>query len=333
MIKGAIRGILLFLIMVFVPFFLSLYYVNILTEILIFGVFAISLNILVGQTGLVSLGHAAFFGAGAYATGLAATHLSSNVFLTMVISMIVAMLLALFIGFFSTKAHGFYFLMLTLACSQMVYSIVYQWTDVTGGSNGLSGIPLPSVFGSFALSNQVVVYYFILLVFTFIIFIINKLLKSPLGFVFIGIKENEDRMKSMGYNTGFYKNLSFLIAGTLGGLAGSLYVFYNGFISPADVYWTLSGSVLIMVLIGGAGTLWGPVIGAGFIVALETIVSTYTEYWMMIVGTAFILFVIFAPNGIVGLFSSVQKRLWKSKRVEQEATLVKPINQQTNMDG
>ncbi|KAB2330500.1 branched-chain amino acid ABC transporter permease [Cytobacillus depressus] len=331
--KKLIQGILLFLIMVFVPFFLSLYYVNILTEILILGVFAVSLNILVGQTGLVSLGHAAFFGAGAYATGLAATNISSNVFFTLAIGMSLAFLLAIVIGFVSTKAHGFYFLMLTLACSQMIYSIVYQWTKVTGGSNGLSGIPSPILFGSFELSNQVFIYYFILVVFTIVIFIISRLLHSPLGYVFIGIKENEERMKSIGYNTAFYKNLSFLIAGTLGGLAGSLYVIFNGFISPSDVYWTVSGSVLIMVLIGGAGTLWGPVIGAAFIVILETIISSYTENWMMIIGITFILFVIFAPNGIAGIFTSIQQVLFNRNKVEVEKSIIKPIKQQTKMDG
>ncbi|PLR78755.1 branched-chain amino acid ABC transporter permease [Bacillus sp. V3-13] len=331
--KAAVRGLLLFLLMALVPFFLSLYYVNILIEIFIFAVFAISLNILVGQTGLISLGHAAFFGAGAYASGLAATHLSSNVFLTTGIGMLIALLLAFVIGFISTKAHGFYFLMLTLACSQMFYSIVYQWTDLTGGSNGLSGIPAPALFNTMELSNQVFIYYFILVIFAILLFIVSRLLKSPLGYVFIGIKENEERMKSMGYNTAFYKNLSFLIAGTLGGLAGSLYVIFNGFISPADVYWTMSGSVLIMVLIGGAGTLWGPVIGAAFIVALETLISSYTENWMMIIGTAFILFVIFAPNGIAGIVTSIQRSSLKTKKMNPEESILKPVRQQTKMDG
>lgn len=335
--KQWMKGSLLFVLMVAAPFFVSLYYINILSEILIFGIFAISLNILVGQTGLVSLGHAAFFGAGAYATGLAASHLSTNVFVTIAIGMILAFLLAILIGFVSTKAHGFYFLMLTLACSQMVYSVIYQWTDVTGGSNGLSGIPAPSVFGDFFLSNQVFIYYFILVVFAVVIFGINRLLHSPLGYVFIGIKENENRMKSIGYNTTFYKNISFLIAGTLGGLAGGLYVFFNGFVAPTDVYWTVSGSVLIMVLVGGAGTLWGPVIGAAFIVVLETIISSYTESWMMIIGTAFILFTIFAPSGIAGIFDRVSRSLFKVKPLPAPEKYIEdsiePIKQQSKMNG
>jgi branched-chain amino acid transport system permease protein len=331
--KGPIKGTLLFLLMVFVPFFLSIYYVNILSEIFILSVFAVSLNILVGQTGLVSLGHAAFFGAGAYATGLAALKFSTNIFITLGIGLLFALLLALIIGLLSTKAHGFYFLMLTLACSQIFYSIVYQWTNVTGGSNGLSGIAPLDLFAGFRLSNQVFVYYFILVVMTILLFLLSRFLHSPLGTVFIGIKENEERMKSIGYNTALYKNISFLIAGTIGGLAGGLYVVFNGFISPADVYWTASGSVLIMVLIGGVGTLWGPVIGAAFIVILETIISSYTENWMMIIGAAFILFVIFAPNGIVGIFNSTKRILFKRQKIEHEEPAMIPIKQQTKMDG
>jgi len=318
----------LFLLMAFAPFVVSLYYVNILTEIFILAVFAVSLNLLVGQTGLVSLGHAAFFGAGAYATGIVAANVNANVFLTIFVGMLVAAVLALLIGFLSIKAHGFYFLMLTLACSQIFYSIIYQWTDVTGGSNGLSGISTPVLFGDFTLSNPVFIYYFILVVFGILLVIINRLLHSPLGYVFIGIRENEQRMKSNGYNTVFYKNLSFLLAGTLGGLAGSLYVIFNGFISPNDIYWTMSGSVLIMVLIGGAGTLWGPVIGAAFIVLMETIISSYTENWMMIIGLIFILFTIFAPKGIVGILENI-KALFTKKETK---AILQPAKQ-TNMDG
>ena len=232
-------------------------------------------------------------------------------------------------GFFAIKANGFYFLMLTLAFAQIVYSIVYQWKDVTGGSNGLSGIPTPVLFGNFELSNPVLIYYFILVVFAIILFIVNRLLHSPLGYVFIGIRENEQRMKSNGYNTAFYKNLSFLIAGVLGGLAGSLYVIFNSFISPSDVYWTMSGSVLLMVLIGGAGTLWGPIVGAAFIVLMETIIGAYTENWMMIIGIIFILFTIFAPKGIVGMIRKAEFKLFKKKT----RAILEPIKQQTKTDG
>ena len=177
-----------------------------------------------------------------HATGIAGTNFSPNIFFIILIGVLISGVLALVMGFFAIKAQGFYFIMLTLAFAQIVYSIVYQWKDVTGGSNGLSGIATPVLFGNFELSNPVLIYYFILVVFAIIVIIVNRFLHSPLGYVFIGIRENEERMKSNGYNTAFYKNLSFLIAGVLGGLAGSLYVIFNSFISPSDVYWTMSGS-------------------------------------------------------------------------------------------
>jgi branched-chain amino acid transport system permease protein len=143
---------------------------------------------------------------------------------------------------------------------------------------------------------------------------LRVLVKSPFGQVLIGIRENETRVKSMGYNTNLYKYAAFVLAGGLGGLSGSLYTYFNGFIAPSDVYWTMSGAVLIMVLIGGAGTMLGPVLGAALIVSLETIVSSYTDLWMLIVGAVFIIFVVFFPKGIVGIGQSVYQKLKISKQ-------------------
>lgn len=295
------------------PFFASRFAISILTEILVLGIFALSLNILVGFTGLVSLGHAAFFGTGAYAAGIIAKNFSPNLVLTIMGAIIISSLLAIVIGFFSTRLSGFYFLMVTLAFSQMVYAVAHQWSSVTGGSNGFSGIPKPELFGFIAFNHHVSLYLLILAVFIAVYIGLSRFIQSPLGNIFIGIRENETRMRATGYNTVFYKNLSFIIAGGLGGLAGALYSYFNGFVSPGDVYWTVSGKVLIMVLVGGAGTLIGPVLGAGFIVILETIVSSYIDMWMLIIGTIFILFVVFAPKGIVGLGDVVKNLLIRSK--------------------
>ncbi len=312
MITPTIRRIglaVLLLVLCIVPLITSAYSLSIVTEILIFSVFALSLNILVGYTGLVSLGHAAFFGVGAYTASLVSIHVSSNVFLTLLASLVFSAIVASIIGFFCNRVSGFYFLMLTLAFSQMIYGLVYRWSKVTGGDNGLSGVPRPTLFEGFAIHTPTSLYYLIYIVFVIVLLGLGIVLRSPLGQIFVGIRENEARVRTMGYNTTFYKNLSFIIAGALGGVAGSLYSYFNGFVSPKDVYWTLSGEALIMVLIGGAGTLIGPVLGAAFLVVLETIVSSYTDSWMLIVGAAFILFVIFLPKGIVSIGS-----LWKKKR-------------------
>ncbi len=288
------------------PFLFSLFYLNLLAEILILAIFALSLNVLVGYTGLVSLGHAAFFGIGAYASALLSKEWSPQFLVTMLASLLIAAIAAAIIGLFCVRVNGFYFLMLTLAFSQMIYSFVHQSTTLTGGSNGLSGLPSP-VFGTLDLSHPVFLYYVILLVFIVMYIVLSLMVKSPFGHVLIGIRENEMRMKAIGYNTTLYKYAAFIIAGAIGGVSGALYSTFNGFVSPNDVYWTMSGSVLIMVLIGGAGTMIGPVLGAAFIVVLETIVSSYTTMWTLIIGGVFILFVVFIPQGIVGFGRALTK--------------------------
>lgn len=311
-----VRFLIAFVVLAVAPFVLSLFHLNLLSEILILAIFALSLNVLVGYTGLVSLGHAAFFGVGAYTAGLVAQNLSANLFVTVGLAILLSLLVAAIIGAFCMKVSGFYFLMLTLAFSQMIYSFIFQSTNLTGGSNGLSGIPRPTI-GWLQFSNSVLIFYLVLCVFMTTYIALRIVVKSPFGQVLIGIRENETRVKSMGYNTNFYKYIAFVLAGGLGGVAGSLYTYFNGFIAPSDVYWTMSGAVLIMVLIGGAGTMLGPVLGAALIVALETVVSTYTNLWMLFVGIVFIIFVIFFPKGIVGIGQSIYQKYLKTKQPKQ----------------
>ncbi|WP_240339652.1 branched-chain amino acid ABC transporter permease [Halobacillus ihumii] len=292
------------------PFFISSFHITLLTEILILAIFALSLNVIVGYTGMVSLGHAAFFGTGAYAAGIIGQHVSANMLFTLFGAIIVSVLLAGVIGLFCMKVSGFYFLMLTLAFSQMVYSFVYQSTGLTGGSNGLSGIPRPTLFG-WEISNMVWLFYVIAALFMLLYAGLRIFVGSPFGKILVGIRENETRLKSMGYNTSIYKYMAFVVSGALGGVSGSLYTYFNGFIAPSDVYWTMSGTVLIMVLIGGSGTMIGPVLGAAMIVLLETIIASYTDMWMLILGSIFILFVIFFPSGIYGIWQDVLGRFQK----------------------
>lgn len=294
------------------PFFLASFHISLLTEILILAIFALSLNILVGYTGLVSLGHAAFFGAGAYAAGLIGKHVSAEIVMTLLGGVLVSLVLALVVGIFCMKVNGFYFLMLTLAFSQMVYSFIYQSTTLTGGSNGLTGISTPSIFG-LELSNVVWVFYVTAIIFLILYAGLSIFVKSPYGRILVGIKENETRLKSMGYNTKIYRYVAFVLSGTLGGLSGVLFTYFNGFIAPTNVYWTMSGTVLIMVLIGGAGTMIGPVLGAALIVILETVIATYTDMWMLLLGAIFIFFVIFLPEGIYGVWQRSTDRWFKSR--------------------
>ncbi len=290
------------------------YTLSTMTEILIFGIFAMSLDLLIGYTGLVSFGHAAFFGIGAYTAGLVAKSVGPNMPITMIAALVVCAISALVIGFFSIRTAGVFFLMLTLAFSQMVYAIAHQWTWLTGGSNGLAGVPRPDIsISSLTIEfyDHTRFYYVVLAFFVLSLLILRRIVASPFGHALIGIRENEGRMRAVGFNTRNFKLAAFVIAGIFGGLSGVLYVYYNGFISPSELYWTMSGNVMVMVIIGGAGTLIGPVLGAGTILLLQNIVSSNTERWPTIMGVIFIIFVLLARNGIIGLvnraFQSVRR--------------------------
>jgi branched-chain amino acid transport system permease protein len=270
------------------------------TEILIFALFAVSLGLLVGYVGLVSLGHAAFFGTAAYATALLSTRASPALVLTLPAGVAAGTLAALIIGPFALRATGVYFLMLTLAFAQMAYAVAHQWGWLTGGTNGLSGIPRPVVPGV-DLSGSVAFYYLVLLVVGAACLVLWRITRSPFGAALVGIRENEPRMRAMGFDTFRLKLAAFVLAGAAAALSGVLYAYYNGFVSPDELYWTRSGEVLVMVLLGGAGTLAGPAVGAAVVLVLQNVASSVTARWTMILGAAFVAVVLAAPRGLAGL--------------------------------
>ncbi len=282
------------------PFAHVRYLTSTLTEILIFALFAMSLGLLVGYAGLVSLGHAAFFGTAAYAVALVSTRVSPALLITLPVGVAVGTLTALGIGVFALRATGVYFLMLTLAFAQMAYAVAHQWSWLTGGTNGLSGIPRPTIPGV-DLGGAVPFYYLVLLVVGAAALLLRRIVGSPFGAALIGVRENEPRMRAMGFDTFRLKLAAFVLAGAAAALSGVLYAYYNGFVSPDELYWTRSGEVLVMVLLGGAGTLMGPAVGAGVVLVLQNLASSVTERWTMILGAAFILVVLVAPSGLAGL--------------------------------
>jgi branched-chain amino acid transport system permease protein len=199
------------------------------------------------------------------------------------------------------------FLMLTLAFSKLVYSVALKWRDVTGGSDGLAISDKPSFLG-FDLSSSLVMYFMALAFFVLVFWGMRRLINAPLGRVFVGIRENEQRMLAVGYPTRTYKLLSFTIAAAIAGLAGGLYAIFNGFISADALYWTASGDILIMTMLGGAGTLVGPAIGAGLFLLMKNVVSSYNEHWLAIIGVTFICCVMFFPGGIWGAVRDLRVR-------------------------
>lgn len=288
---------------VLLPLFLSTYNLTILTQVLIFGIFAMSLDLLVGYTGMVSLGHAAFFGLGAYTAGYVALHWTPNALATIFAALIVAGLGALVIGYLSIRARGVYFLMITLAFAQMVHAAAIKFETITGGSDGLAGIPRPTVgLDSGLLWQGLPFYYYVLVGFVIVSVLLSRLVHSPFGRVLIGIRENEARMRAIGYDTQRLKLAAFVIAGIFAGYAGALFASYQGIAAPGDIYWGTSGNVLIMVIIGGAGTLKGPVLGAAAFLLLQHLVSSATERWQLIAGAVFIFFVLALRGGLISLF-------------------------------
>jgi branched-chain amino acid transport system permease protein len=282
------------------PFLMSDYPRALVSEIFIFAIFAMSLDLLLGFTGLMSLGHAAFFGLGAYAVAVLGTQFGLNAWVGVVAGVGLAAACAALIGFFCVRTGGIPFLMLTLAFSQLIFTVALKWRDVTGGSDGIAVPEKPSFFG-FDLSNSLTMYFMALLFFVLVYAGLRRLLNAPLGHAFVGIRENEQRMLAIGYPTRAYKLLSFTIAGALAGLAGGLYAIFNGFISSDALYWTASGDILIMTMLGGAGSLVGPAIGTAVFLLMKNVVSSYSEHWLSIIGITFICCVMFFPGGIWGM--------------------------------
>jgi branched-chain amino acid transport system permease protein len=298
---------LVLLALLALPFLMTDYPRALISEIFIFAIFAMSLDLLLGFTGLMSLGHAAFFGLGAYAVAVLGTQFGVNAWLGVAAGIVVAGCGAALIGFFCVRTGGIPFLMLTLAFSQLVFSVALKWRDVTGGSDGIAIADKPSYFG-FDLSNSLVMYFMALSFFALTYWGLRRLLNAPLGHAFVGIRENEQRMAAIGYPTRAYKLISFTIAGAIAGLAGGLYAIFNGFISADAVYWTASGDILIMTMLGGAGTLIGPAVGAAIVLLMKNVVSSYSDHWLAIIGVTFICCVMFFPGGLWGSLRTLQWR-------------------------
>jgi branched-chain amino acid transport system permease protein len=297
MIRRRAAFVALVVLLAVFPAVAGKYPVKLLQEILIWGVFAMSLDFLMGYAGMVSFGHSAFFGLGGYVAALALKAAPGAVS-ALLLPILVAAVAAVVIGFFSIRVSGVYFIMLTLAFSQMFYAYAFQVAWL-GAEDGIIGVPRPSVLGV-DLADAVGFHLYLIVLVVAAAVVLSLIARSPFGHVLRGIHENEARMEAVGYAVDRYKLLAFVIAGAVAALAGSLYTQLNGSISPEAFFWTTSGEALLMVIIGGTGTLGGAVLGAAAFILLQSMVSTYTERWMLILGLTFILFVLFAPGGIVG---------------------------------
>lgn len=289
-----------------VPLWAPRFWIYIGTQALIFAIFAMSLDLLLGYAGLASFGHAAFFGVGAYACALLALRHVDGLVPLLLAGGVAAAAVAAPIGALALRATGVYFLMLTLAFAQMLWGLAVNWTALTRGTDGLIGIPRPVLPGLDALGFSLYErgpFFILTLCFTVLVFVLlEALTRSPFGRTLEGIRENERRMRALGFPTFRYRLAVFVIAGAIAGMAGSLAAMANGYATPDLLYWTGSGLVLVAVVVGGSRSLIGPVLGAFLVLVAQLGLSTYLDRWELLLGSLFIAFVLFLPRGLVGLF-------------------------------
>jgi branched-chain amino acid transport system permease protein len=274
------------------------------TQILIYGLFALGFNLLYGYTGLLSFGHAAYWGLGAYGTGIALAKLRiESLWGGLLAGVAAAVIGGAVIGFFCLRRRGIYFAMLTLAFAQMLYFIGFHLADWTGGDDGLRGIPaLPLTLpgASISLETSLAFYYFAFVLVGLAVAALKRILDSPFGAVLQAIRENSDRAVACGYDIRRIKLLSFVFSALFAGLAGSLDALRLTVVPIESLFWTTSGQVVIMTLLGGAGTFFGPFVGAATFLVLEDRLSVFTESWPLVIGAIFMAFVLFLPKGIWG---------------------------------
>ena len=289
------------------------FYTELIAKTLVMAIFAMSLDLLVGFTGLVSFGHAAYFGVAAYAVALLSPkYEAASLWYVLPASVGLAALAALVVGIFVLRTKGIYFIMVTLAFAQMFFYVFHD-TPLGGGSDGmyLNNKPSTSIFGwePFDLNNEVHMFYFILGMLVLVYLFLHRVLQSPFGRVLIGIKSNEHRMQSLGYTTFRYKLGAFTLAGALGGLAGFLYAALLGFVTPELLSWHESGNVLMMVILGGMGNLGGAIVGAFALEAMREIFTDLTKYWQLLLGGVIVGVVLFLPGGLSGVPGRIQRAL------------------------
>lgn len=296
------------------PLWAPRFLLTVAAEVLIFGIAATSLNLLLGYTGLISMGHAAYFAMGGYTAGLLAKHVTPLFWATVPVGMAAAAALALVVGLFALRTAAVTFLMITLAVGQMLYALAIKWRTVTGGSDGLLSIPRPTGLGVEMDATRM--YVVALACYLLVLWFLRRVLDAPFGRTLIGIRENEGRLQALGCNVRAYKLAAFVLAGCLAGLAGALFGQFNGFISPSEIHWHRSGQLMIMIIIGGVHSLLGPILGAFVVVAIQDLVSSLlTQRWMTVMGLVFIGFVLAARGGLVGLWSQVGRAARRGRRV------------------
>ncbi len=298
---------LIWLILLTMPYWMGAIggYTELASRVVVFGLAAMALNFLLGFTGVLSFGHAAYFGLGAYGTAMTIKYLVPSTPLSIIVGVAVGTVAAALIGTLIVKLRGVYFAMVTIAFAQVFYFITFRWNSVTGGDDGLTGWTRQVLHLGVAnidiIGNDKAFYYLVLAVFAVAVGIMALLLRSPFGRTLIAIRENEQRARFLGIPVEQHIWLAFVISCMFASLAGTLYALLNNFVDPRSLYWTQSGNFVIMAVLGGMRSFWGPLVGAAIFVVLQDYVSSQTENWMSFIGLFFVLVVLFFPRGVLGM--------------------------------
>ncbi|MGQ9675390.1 MAG: branched-chain amino acid ABC transporter permease [Chloroflexota bacterium] len=317
MIRPATLVGLVALILVAIPLVADNYWIGLLTQALIFGGFAVGLDLLVGYTGMATLGHAAFFGIAGYGVALGITRWGLNPWIAAGVGIVVSVAIAVGLGPLAVRLRGLAFLTVTLAFGQVAWGFATRGGSFTGGENGIPGVTRPSLgLGAWDLQSPVSFYIFTLLCVAVITFAITRFAASSVGLSFLGIRDSDTRMLALGYDVQSRRALAFIVAGSVGAVYGVLNAFFNGFVGPGSIDWRLSAQMLLSVVIGGAGSLWGPFLGGAGLHVLKTYLTGQTEAWPMVLGALYVLTVMILPGGLASLPTVLRTSLSRFGRKE-----------------
>jgi branched-chain amino acid transport system permease protein len=303
----------LFVLLLLVPMVLPRFYIYLLALILVTGLFATSLNMVLGYGGIYQFHHAVFYGVGAYGAAIMIAKLGCSPWLSFLTGPLLAALLSLVMGAICIRLSKLYFGMLQISLGSLVWAVVYRWYTFTGGDDGIHGVSMPAL-----IAHPKGSYYFTLLVTSICLFVMYRIIQSPFGSTLQGIRDNPVRSEAVGVNVKLQQLVALVIAGFFAGVAGVLFVVVDNSAFPDMLFWTLSLEVLIMCLLGGWFTFLGPMLGAAILVALRTFASTFTEYWTMIQGIILILVIIFLPEGVLGYLHAKFKQLGEASLPGEE---------------
>jgi branched-chain amino acid transport system permease protein len=293
--------------LILAPLYLGTFWLGLFMQILIFGLLALSVELLLGHAGMFSFCQAAFFAISAYTAAILQVKYGQPTIVAAPAGLASAIILSLLYGV-AVRTSGVYFILVTIALGHIVWGVAWTWVSFTNGEGGITSVPAPAI-GSLAVTTHFSYYYVVLVAVGLCLFCYRVLIRSPFGLTLRGLRESESRMRALGYHIGAHKYIAFVLAGSLSGMAGILYVYFNRFVSPASAEMFLSIEAALMVLVGGTGTIIGPFIGSAIILGIRNWVSAYIGNWMIVMGVVFIVTMLWTPDGILGVIKRIRVKV------------------------